>query len=72
MFMKWIDILISIYKLNTINCIYGLTASNYQTTELLGITLHTKVKCKNTAFALNYMSSGLSRSAGYALRLASV
>ena len=42
MFMKWIDILISITNSIRINYIYGLTVSNYQATELLGIRINTK------------------------------
>jgi hypothetical protein len=42
MFMKWIDIFISITNSIRINYIYGLTAANYQTTELLGIRINTK------------------------------
>jgi len=40
--MKWIDIFISITNSMRINYIYGLTAANYQTTELLGIRINTK------------------------------
>lgn len=42
MFMKWIDISISITNSIRINYIYGLTAANYQTTELLDIRINTK------------------------------
>ena len=42
MFMKWIDIYISVINSIRINYIYGLTVSNYQTTELLGIRINTK------------------------------
>ena len=42
MFMKWIDIYISVINSIRINYIYGLTVSNYQATELLGIRINTK------------------------------
>ena len=42
MFMKWIDIYISVINSIRTKYIYGLTAANYQTTELLGIRINTK------------------------------
>jgi len=54
MFMKWIDIFISVINSIRINYIYGLTVSNYQATELLGIRIKKKkAKRQNLCFGLN-------------------